>query len=153
MVGVVLTSLTLVGCQIVPDREDVLPVSAVHVDNVQVTLLEQGADGARFSVAVTLTNTNKFDMVMPLAGCTLHIDGFEPYEFESIPPAALIADDTQTIVLYAAVATNGADAQGRPFRVSGYFKYRPPGEIKAVIHEIGMPLPSANFKTQGRVQG
>jgi len=64
--------------------------------------------------------------------------------------ATIPANGVQTVTLPAALATDTVEAGD--YQVRGTLVYEPPGEIRKLLTEYGVPLPSASFKAQGALE-
>jgi hypothetical protein len=138
---------------------------STRVDSVRVDeLTDQGV-----RVLVTLVAENPNNIPLPivkakykvtLAGISGGVSGGKPggrsggwgeFTFTDLPKATLPAHGTQTITLPAAFALNGGNAAGVSYKVAGQLTYEPPGEIRKLLTEYNVPLPSASFKDEGRL--
>ena len=61
----------------------------------------------------------------------------------------LPAGGRQTVPLVASFAADGQDLKGRACTVTGTISYRPPGQLRKVLTESYVPLPSVTFREQG----
>lgn len=129
---------------------ETLETPLVEVVNVRVA--EQTADAARIEAMIELTNPN--DTPLPLTKCnyTISVAGAQGVSLEDIPHRTLPALGKQTVKLPAAIRTNGANVSGAAYNVSGSVTYEPPGEMRKVFTESGIPLPWVDFAKTGRVE-
>ncbi len=141
IIGIVCLALLVGGC-----TSNLKPVSA-RVDSVRID--EQTAEGVRVLVTVVAENPN--DVPLPVVRAKYEVDlaGAEPFKFTDLPAVSVPANGVQTVTLPAALAKGGGDAAGTSYRVSGGLIYEPPGEIRKLMTEYGIPLPSASFKDEG----
>ncbi len=144
----------LSGCAI---DDNLIPPSA-SVEHVRV--IDQSAQGSRLEVLVRMENPNVVALPLPSATFTLTLQGIGTFSFTDTPHVTLPAKRTdgefgpgvQFLKLPAAVATNGKDTHGAGYRVNGSIIYEPPGEIRKLLTESRVPLPTMNFSKSGTVE-
>ncbi len=141
---VVCSLAVLTGCS-----SNLKPVTT-RVDSVTVD--ERTEQGVRVLVTVIAENPN--DVALPIVRARYEVDlaGAEAFAFTELAKATLPAHGTQTITLPAAFATEGGGAAGQSYKVKGQLTYEPPGEIRKLLTEYGVPLPSASFKDDGALR-
>lgn len=146
VIGIVCLSAVLTGCS-----ANLHQVKA-RVDSVAVS--EQTDEGVRVLVTITAENPN--DVALPIVRAKYEVElpgsGVEKFEFTDLPKATVPANGTQTITLPAAFALNGGDASSRAYKVDGHLTYEPPGEVRKLLTEYGVPLPSAGFESEGALR-
>ena len=116
------------------------------VDGVErVAVSDAGA-----SMSIVLTATNENEVALPLVHATyrLEVDG-RVYSTDTIPNATAPAGRSVTFRLPASLA----GAPGETYRVSGTIRYKPPGQLREAITDMGLPLPSATFNGAGDIVG
>jgi hypothetical protein len=139
----VAAAMLLCGCAVVKRPP-------ANVTSVAVT--EQTDQGGRIEVVVDLVNPNDdTPLPMPRAIYTVTVGDDKTFHFEQIPAATLPAAGVQTLTLPAAFA-DAAPLAGQPYRVTGRVEYTPPGEIRRILTDSGLPLPSSPFSAQGTLQ-
>jgi LEA14-like dessication related protein len=121
-----------------------------RVDSVQID--EQTEQGVRVLVTVVAENPNDMQLPIVKAKYKVTLAGGGEFTFTDLPKATLPANGTQTITLPAAFALDGGDAAGTSYQVTGQLTYEPPGEIRKLLTEYNVPLPSAPFKDDGALQ-
>jgi LEA14-like dessication related protein len=138
------------GCSIRPPRYHHVTTPQAEVQSVAVTQVTQ--EGARVEVTVELHNPN--DMALPLrvSRYTLRIESIGEMRLTDLPPVTIPARGSRRVVLPTAIATDGHPLQGHAYSFEGTVTYEPPGEIRKVMTESGVPLPSAAFRGQGTLQ-
>lgn len=141
VLGIVCLSALLGGCS-TNLRQVTARVDAVSID-------EQTEQGVRLLVTIVTENPNNVQLPIVRAKYKIELAGAEPFEFTDLPKATLPGNGTQTITLPAAFSLQGGDASGRQLEINGHLIYEPPGEIRKLLTEYGVPLPSAEFKTKG----
>jgi LEA14-like dessication related protein len=140
LLGLCLTAL-LTGCN------TNLRQVATRVDSVRID--ERTDQGVRVLVTVIAENPNDIPLPIVKARYKVGLAGGGEFAFTDLPKATIPAKGTQTITLPAAFALDGGDAVGRSYQVAGQLTYEPPGEIRKLLTEYNVPLPSASFKAQG----
>ncbi len=125
-----------------------------RVDSVRID--EQTDQGVRVLVTVVAENPN--DIPLPIVKAKYRVSlaglsgGGNEFAFIDLPKATLPAHGTQTITLPAAFALNSENAANLSYQVAGQLTYEPPGEIRKLLTEYNVPLPSASFKDDGALQ-
>ena len=131
------------GCGLTPDPD---------IEVASVELLDTSPEGARLRIVLAVTNTINEPVELESMSYRLKIDQVDPFEVEDQPSATLPSGGTQRLDLYAAVPTAaGNDLIGRDYRVSGTLTYDPPGDLRVVLTETGVPLPWVGFAGRGAV--
>ena len=95
-------------------------------------------------VTVELQNPNNVPLPLRRAQYTVEVAGAEPFSFRDQPARTLPASGRQTVELAAVFP---GDATGATCHVSGWITYEPPGEIRKLLTESGIPLPNADFSS------
>ncbi len=135
-------SVVLTGCS-----SNLRPVTA-RVDSVTVD--DQTDQGVRLLVTVVAENPNDTPLPVTWVWYKVNLDGGgDEFTFTELPKATLPAHGTQTITLPAAFARGGGEAAGDRYQVTGHVTYHPPGEIRKLLTEYKVPLPSAAFADEG----
>lgn len=115
-----------------------------------VRLVEQTEEGALLEITIGVENPN--DVALPLSAASFSVDvAGASGTFTGKPNRTLPAGGSQTVTLNAALATT-ASVSGAAVSVRGTITYVPPGEIRQLMTETYIPLPSAPFTYGGSVQ-
>ena len=69
------------------------------------------------------------------------VDGLGTFSSVDQPTVALPPEGSQRMRFTAALPTGGADPHGRPFSFSATMTYQPPGELRQIFSESGVPRP------------
>ena len=136
-------ALVMVGCT---------GVQQPRVDVRSPQLLQTTQDGGRMSVTLELTNPNAEPLSLPRAFYALSVEGLGTYRFEGKPNAALPPRGSQQVSFAGAIAAAPAEWQGRRYRVNGRIEFEPPGQIREMLTESGVPLPSITFEQEGELE-
>jgi uncharacterized lipoprotein len=110
------------------------------------------AEGARVEVTVELINPNDIPLPLLRTDYTVTLEGVGTFTFHDPTDRTLPAGGTQAVVLPAAFAKDGGQVGGVPYRVTGNITYEPPGEVRKVLTESGIPLPTVSFAASGRLE-
>ena len=121
-----------------------------RVDSVRID--DRTDQGVRVLVTVVAENPNDIPLPIVKAKYEVRVTGADAFAFTDLPKATLPAHGTQTITLPAAFAFDGGNAVGASYRVDGQLTYEPPGEIRQLLTEYNVPLPSASFKDDGALR-
>jgi len=152
--GLVLISLAIpaYGCRLA-DTFKIERVSKPQVQVDAVKVVDQTDQGARIEIAVTLTNTAKVALPLVDASYTVSIDGQKPVTFSNRPNRTVPVGGTQIVMLPLVVAVSGdGPLAGRSVAVAGSIVYEPPGEIRQLMTDSNVPLPSASFRYRGELE-
>lgn len=125
-----------------------------------ISLVDQSAEGARVQVTVELKSDNAVPLPLVECGYSVTLDGIGTFSFVDKPNKAIPAKRTdinggpasQVITLIAVFATAGREVKGTACRVSGSIVYEPPGEVRKVMTESNVPLPSVGFSGEGTIE-
>lgn len=138
------------GCSIrMPQYHHVTTPSA-QVQSVAVTQVSE--EGARIEVTVELHNPNSLALPLRVNRYTLRISDVGQVSLTDLPPVTIPANGSRRIVVPASIVTDGHPLQGRTYALEGSVTYEPPGEVRRVMTESGIPLPSAEFRGEGTLQ-
>jgi LEA14-like dessication related protein len=132
-------SLPLVGCN---------TVGAVQEPTAQVTsvdLKQSTQYGARLDVVVTLSNPNDVPLPITKAQYDVVVEGVGQFSFKDQPHRTIPANGSQVVRLPAAIETDGRELAGVGASASGSITYEPPGEIRKLLTDSRIPLPSVGF--------
>ncbi len=120
-----------------------------EVEIVAVNLTEQTEQGARIEVTARLTNPNEVALPLKRYHLTFDADHRPAVTFRDLSNRTLPAQGEQLVVMPLALATGAGNLTDGAYRVSGWIHYEPPGEIRRLLTESGIPLPSAAFRKEG----
>lgn len=137
--------------------DDGLAPPSASVESVRV--IEQTTEGSRLEVLIRMENPNLTSLPLPSVTFTLNLQGIGTFAFTDTPHVTLPAKRNdgehgpgiQFLRLPAAIATKGKDAHGAAYRVNGSIIYEPPGEIRKLLTDSNVPLPTMNFSKSGTV--
>jgi len=120
-----------------------------RVTHVQLT--EQTVEGAHVAMTVRVENPN--DVGLPVRGVDYRVtvEDAGTFELDDTPAVALPPRGTQVLTLPAAFADDRRGWDGRRFRLVGTLAYQPPGEIRELLTQYRVPLPSVRFSAEGRL--
>jgi len=135
--------LNVIGCsQFQAMQPPQLQVQAMKI-------AQQTEEGARIEITLLLQNPNDKALPLTYTDYRVEVPGVGVFAFGDETNRTLPAGGTQTVVLPAALATRGRELHGIPCVVSGSVSYDPPGQLRKILTESGVPLPSVNFTSTG----
>lgn len=151
-VWVLLLAVVPVGCG--PIKAPRLPerVIAPTTDVLRVDLTAASDAAASYDVLVTFVNPNLFELPMTHAAYVLTVNGHS-YTADAVPNATIPAQGQVDVKLPAVIAAPGLAALGQPFEVKGTVTMQPPGQLRNLFYEMGIPMPTVDFAGQGTVTG
>lgn len=138
MVGGCSTNRSVIGAWIAPPTAE--------VETLELTAVSPAATTG--NLIVKLTNPNDTPLPLPLARYTVTL-GETTYRTDTVPNAALPALGEQRVVV--PVVFDGP--AGKAYTASGAITYVPPGEIRVLMTDLGIPLPTVSFRGSGEATG
>lgn len=137
------------GCNVIKLPEAPVPITTPEATVDRVELVDRSETAARYLIVLTLNNPNDFALPMTDTQYELAIAGAaaEPYDGDTIPNATLPASGSIQIKLPAVVRGAG---EGQ-YDLSGSIRVFPPGQLKKVGYELGIPRPRVAFAAKGDV--
>ncbi len=135
-------ALMMCGCQ-------GLQHPTAEVTRVAVT--DQTDAGARVEVTVRLNNPNDVALPVKDVDYRITVDGAGAFDLTDHPAATLPPNGTQTLVLPAAFRNGQHNWAGRGFRARGTVSYQPPGQLRELLSQYDVPLPTVLFDATGRL--
>lgn len=119
---------------------------------VSTILVEQTDEAGLVDITIAVTNENDFPLELKVGNYALSVADGEQFSFETyVPYVSLPPNGSQDLVLQAAVPHNGQGLNGQAYRVSGSMQWVPPGEIRQLLTESGVPLPAFTFADRGNL--
>lgn len=151
-ISLLVATLAFGGC--------VSSINAPTAEVKSIALVDQSAQGARVQVTVELKSDNSVPLPLLECGYSVTLEGVGTFSFVDRPNKAIPAKRTdinggpasQIVTLLAAFSTQGREVKGSQCRVSGSIVYEPPGEIRKVLTESNVPLPSVPFSGEGKLE-
>jgi hypothetical protein len=124
------------------------PIDTPPTEVRAVRMIESSGEAGRYQIVVHLRNPNDLPLPIAHAGYQLRV-GERVSDDNFIPPATVPAKGQMTIELPTALPDGAPDGS---YEVSGSMSFRPEGEIRRVLYQLGVPLPSVPFEGSGTVQ-
>ncbi|MBI1370235.1 MAG: hypothetical protein GC162_16495 [Planctomycetes bacterium] len=149
MLIAVLAAMTLTGCGPIKMPRMPVPVQDPTTDIASVNLVDASEKAGKYDITITLVNPNNFELPMTFATYSLTV-GERTYEGSAIPNTTLPA--LSQIQFTVPAVLEGPAAAGQNFTAEGTITLNPPGQIRQLIYELGIPMPTAHFDGQGTVQ-
>jgi len=145
--------LGLAACSNAPTADDVVDtategvVAAPKAEVIGARVDEQTAVAGRVILTVKLTNPNAVDLPLMRARYSFAVAG-ERYRGSDVPHVVLPASGVMLVELPGVIAS-GQPLAGRSFKASGTVTYQPPGEVRELLTEYRVPLPTTSFRGGG----
>ena len=150
-----LAAVLAAGCASMENTVERFKPRRITVPTVKVTaarMAEASDDGIRMEIMLMLSNPNDEPLPLTRVRYTVRLGGAGQYEGDTRPNTTLPAGREQELILPAAVATSGAAGGGAvSYTVEGAIEYLPPGEVRELITEMGVPLPKVDFSGRGTI--
>lgn len=144
-----------------------VPTPAASVKSA--TLANQAGDASRVEVLLELANESPAPLPLVQCDYTISVAGVGSFSFSDKPnrtlpgkprdpgattPGAVGAagDGTQRLTLPAAFSAGGQSVKGAAYQVTGSVTYDPPGEMRKLLTESYIPLPSIPFSGSGTIE-
>ncbi len=134
------------GCESSPMSLGLVQTPQAQVHAVELTEVSEAGAAAR--VIVELSNPNDVPLPLRIAQYKVAL-GEVSYSGDTHPNATIPAHGTQRITLPAAVSGRPGDA----YKVNGTITFQPPGEIRQLMTDVGIPLPWVSINGEGPVTG
>jgi len=108
------------------------------------------AEGARVEMTVRVNNPNEVPLPVRGVDYQVVVDGVGTFEMDDTPPIALPPRGSETLTLPASFADGSQDWAGRRYRLTGSLRYQPPGEVRELLTQYRVPLPTVPIEAEGR---
>jgi hypothetical protein len=144
---ILITLLAGAGCEILPKPEIPKPITLPNTEVLQVRKAISSAEAARYEITLRLTNPNDFALPLTNARYTLSLGG-EGYTGAALPNSTLPASGVIDVKLPAVIL---ADQIGPNYTVRGDIEMLPPGQVKQLGYDMGVPQPTVPFRGSGAV--
>jgi LEA14-like dessication related protein len=149
--GPLLFCVTVAGGCALYDKATEEPIATPTAKVLSVTLADQTDQGARLIVLVELSNPNSH-IALPLRFAQYQVSaGGASASSSSKPSRTLPGGGTQTVELPISLAGSGAHS-GAAVQAGGHITYEPPGEVRKLLTESSVPLPTVSFSYSGTIQ-
>lgn len=142
-------AVALVGCgPKVDQRPLVRPIAAV--DHVEV--MDASEEGVRLDFVVHVTNPNLDALPLKIARYEATIGSLGTYKGDMAPDATAPATGVQIIRLPVAIATTtSSSVNNMSWSLTGSIEYQPPGQIRELLTDMSIPLPSTPVQGGGQI--
>jgi LEA14-like dessication related protein len=134
-----LAILLFTGCNIGITRPEVV-VTGVRMDEVT-------DGGARVLFDLLVVNPNDEELPMPTVSYRVDVVGAGSFELTDRPYASLPRNGQTTFTLAAAVS--GVNLPGKRVTIDGEVVFEPQGELRKLLYDNYVPLPSSDFSGEG----
>jgi len=147
LIACVWATMLLAGCGVPQMFQIEVPTTRVNGASVTAT----SDEGTQVTVFVQVRNPNM--AALPLLGAhyTFNVDGrvvtYADEVHRTLPSAGI-----QIVALPVAMPSDGAELGGRRFDISGSITYKPPGQLRKLLSESRIPLPTIAFAGSGTIE-
>ena len=148
--------LTLACCVLLPTGCTTLTEGVVKRPTGEVLgvrVVDKTQAGVRVEATVRVTNPNPVELPVEEASVSFRLgERGRSFEAPVQPAVSLPPNGAQTFTVAAAVPLPGRTvAAGLPYRFQTTLHYRPPGELREIMTESGIGLPSLTVGGNGRL--
>lgn len=122
------------------------------IELVDLAVTRRTPEGVAFAATVEMANANDVELPLDRMQLRLRVDGLGAFDAPSPPRVSLPPRGVRRVVLRAALpAPTPADAPlgGRAYRCTVSATYVPPGEVREIGTESGLPLPVTRTSVRG----
>lgn len=132
-------------------------IASPTAEVVAAKVTEQSDDGVRVEFTVMLKQTNNVPLPLTKSEADVTIGTAEPRSIKdvphrTIPVGAGQGTGQQIVVIPISYPASSGIAPGSAYNINGSITYEPPGEVRRVLTESGIPLPTADFSKEGRLE-
>ena len=138
-----LLAVTAIGCT---------GVRQPNANVTDATVAERTAEGRRIEFTVNVSNPNDTALPVKAMPYRVTVDGVGEFDMTDRPAVSLPPKGQQTVTVAAAFPDGAQTWSGRRFRITGWLKYQPPGQLRELMTQYRVPLPSVPFKAEGRLE-
>ena len=127
-------------------------VEKPEVELIDLAVTKRTPEGVAFAATVRMINPNDVELPLDAVDFSLRVAGLGSFEAPSPPRVSLPPNGSRRVVLRAALpAPTPSDApiDGRTYRCTVAVRYVPPGEVREIGTESGLPLPVARTAVRG----
>lgn len=136
------------GCVVVDAVQEGL-VDAPSAEVLGVSVVDVGERSAALEAAVRLSNPN--DVELPVESVRVRMVGPGGESFASAVPVtvSMPPNGSEVMQVRGVLPTGNGDVVGEQVRVSVTVRWVPPGEVRAILTETGVPLPFVVARQSG----
>ena len=139
---------TATGCGV----RKLLKVKRPSAQVTSVSVLSQSAEGVRVEVVVNMSNPNQTPLPLLRSQYRLTVDDVGSFEMTDALHRTLPAGGRQVVTLPAVFEAAGVSLTGTRYTIAGSITYVPPGQIRKLLTESSIPLPSVPFQAAGQLE-
>lgn len=144
-----LMMLSVVGCKVY-DKFTEPNLQSMTVTDVEVKLVEQSDEAARFDVTLTIRNPNTTPLPLGVADIALEVQDHGRASTRYLLHRTVPANAEQTVTVPVVIVTNTPVSAGTQYGTRGTVSYQPPGEFRKIMTDSKVPLPTVLFNTTGQ---
>lgn len=127
-------------------------VEEPEVEIVDLSVARRTGEGVAFAVTVELTNRNQVALPVAEVLLSLEVEGLGAFRAPSPPRVSMPPEGSVTMVLRVSLPApvpSDASLAGRAYRCAVSTRYVPPGELRQIGTESGLPLPVSHSAIRG----
>jgi len=132
-------------------------IDAPTAEIVSAKVTQQSPEGVRVEFTVLLSHDNKVPLPLTLSEADITAGNSGGRAVTDVPHRTLPVGGgqgtgKQTVVIPIAFPASAGVGPGSAYNINGSITYEPPGEVRRVMTESGIPLPTADFSKAGRLE-
>ena len=153
MAAIVLTAFIL-GNQVSAEKflydNQITAEDLKSIQSVEVKLVEQSDEAARFDVTITIANPNTTPLPLGVATVDLEVQDHGKASTRYLLHRTVPANAEQTATVPVVIVTKTPVSAGTQYGSRGTVSYQPPGEFRKIMTDSKVPLPTVTFNTTGQ---
>ncbi|MEM1213400.1 MAG: hypothetical protein AAGI68_14020 [Planctomycetota bacterium] len=123
--------------------DDVLRRPSATVTGAYVTAT--GPEAASVDIVLALKNPQAVELPVRFGDLRLRTDAGATPTIETRPQVTMPPGGVATVTLQGVARHDGQGLVGQPLNVNGSLTYEPPGELRQILTDTGVPLPTIGF--------
>ena len=141
--------LSITGCKVY-DKFTEPSLQSMTIKTVEVKLVEQSDEAARFDVTITIANPNTTPLPLGVATVDLEVQDHGKASTRYLLHRTVPANAEQTATVPVVIVTKTPVSAGTQYGSRGTVSYQPPGEFRKIMTDSKVPLPTVTFNTTGQ---
>ncbi|MEM1098867.1 MAG: hypothetical protein AAGH92_08760 [Planctomycetota bacterium] len=128
------------GCVVVDAVKEGL-VTPPTAEVIGVSVVDVSERGAALEAAVRLTNTNDVELPLEAVRVRMTGPGGRSFSSDAPPTVSMPPNGSQVLRVRGVLSGRNDDLVGEEVAVSVSVRWIPPGEVRGILTESGVPLP------------